>query len=411
MIPLQPATDRLDSWEPLRPQLSAALLAAIEDLRAYLTNQLPRLFLYASDPKILTEWREAARGELPADWEIRESILSDLPETSGTERFDELCCDAVVLLLPVLHMDSPASHALADRLRPFGLPVYLVLMRFHQIARGAEVVRRKQEEAARRFNLTGLRVLACSGPSGPSLFSLADAAREIRAAVEKGFPVAHERQGEVLSLTLGSRARDEIRVQQAALRDKLGYLKAETAVARSADRGVRALAKTVGEAFYRWSSGFIENVGTLVWADVSQRVQDAAAESDYPEHWAKALREALGERIAERWQRLAATRPFDLEQRLESLLSLARQNAEKNAASLTQGALGIFPLEVARVQRAAADEEPFRDLRLRCRELAERWQPLAPSEINRVLEQECRGLDIALADLLGRRLPTLLPAR
>jgi hypothetical protein len=93
------------------------------------------------------------------------------------------------------------------------------------------------------------------------------------------------------------------------------------------------------------------------------------------------------------------------------LLTLARQSAEKNAAALAQGPFGFFPLEVARVQRAAADEEPFRDLRQRCRELAERWQPLAPSEIDRVLQQECRGLDVALADLLGRKLPSLLPVR
>ena len=410
MIPLQPVADRLASWEPLRPHLSAGLLAAIEDLRAYLACQGPRLFLFAAQPKILAEWREATGDELPADWEVHESVLPDAPETSAAERFDELCCDAVVLLLPVLHMDPPAAHALADQLRPFGLPVHLVLLRFHQIARGAEVVRRKREEAARRFDLAELRVLA-SGPSDPDLLSLADAAREIRAAVEKDFPAARERQAAVLALTLDSRARDEIRAQQAALRAKLKHLQAETAVARSADRGVRALAKTVGEAFYRWSSGFIERVGSLVWADVRQRVQDVAAESNHPEQWAKALREALAERIAERWQRLAATRPFDLEQRLESLLTLARQSTEKNAAALAQGPFSLFPLEVERVQRAAVDEEPFRDLRERCRELAERWQPLAPSEIDRVLQQECRGLDVALADLLGRKLPSLLPMR
>lgn len=411
MTTLQPAADRLSSWEPLRPHLSAGLLSAIEDLRAYIACRVPRLFLFAAQPKILAEWREAASGALPAEWEVRESILPDAPETSIADRFDELCCDAVILLLPVLHMAPPAARTLADRLRPFGLPVYLVLLRFHQIARGAEVVRRKREEATRRFDLAELRVLACSGTSSPDLLSLADATREIRAAIEKDFPTARERHAVALSLTLDSRARDEIRAQQAALRDKLRHLQEETAVARSADRGVRALAKTVGEAFHRWSSGFIESVGSLVWADVRQRVQDTAAESNHPEQWAKALREALAERIAERWQRLAATRPFDLEQRLESLLTLARQSAEKNAAALAQGPLGLFPLAVARVQRAAADEEPFRDLRQRCRELAERWQPLAPSEIDRVLQQECRGLDIALADLLGRKLPSLVPQR
>ncbi|HBL30951.1 MAG TPA: hypothetical protein DD490_29305 [Acidobacteria bacterium] len=409
MITIQPAANRLSSWEPLRTHLSAGLLSAVEDLRTYIACRVPRLFLFAAQPKILAEWREAAAGELPEDWEVRESILPDAPETSSTERFHELCCDAVVIFLPVLHMDPPAARVLADRLRPYNLPIHLVLLRFHQIAQGAEVVRRKREEAARRFDLAGLRVLACSGVPGTDLLGLANAVREIRAVVEKDFPAARERQVTELSLTLDSRVRDEIRAHQAALRENLKHLREETAVARSAERSVHALTKTVGEAFHRWSSGFLETVGSLVWADVRQRVQDAAAESHQPEHWAKALREALAERIAERWQRLAATRPFDLEQRLESLLTLNRQSAEKNATALAQGPIGLMPFEVARVQRAAADEEPFRDLRRRCQELAERWQPLTSSEINRVLQQECRGLDIALADLLGRKLPSLVP--
>lgn len=380
----------LTQLENVKAELSKTFNKNFENLKQYLNEDNPIVYVLSTNSKLLRDFNESYIVSGNDNFKIFQFNTEEVTSGNSDVFIKEISnkaifSDYILILTTALRIAPSGIHSIMDSLKRLNKITFIFICEFQQLPQNDETIKRKVSEAGKLFDLKNVKCFACSNERNPKtelLKPLPEALTIFKELVKESFEKVRCEQSEKLIKHVYDLALKEA----FAIKDRYltlkSFLNEERQIAHSTIEGIKIVSNSVTSEFSSLKESVYASINEITWEKIKAKMMNEKNAIPEGEAFIEELIRILNEEVEDSIKKIKQLQKKQISNKLEQIIQDAKITLERNYQALFKVA-GIGSELLSEMKNSIYNEAIFDKVRHKCMEFEETYVQLIENEVKK----------------------------